>query len=252
MIKVIIADDEGLAREKIKRLLSSYPAVQIVAECADGKDAVSKTETEQPDIIFLDIKMPLLDGVSAAKKIPPGKTLIIFTTAYDKFAVEAFEIRAFDYLLKPFDKKRFDAAMSNVLAKLNSSDIPDYHVLDAMLRSFKERTEKNYLRRIIVKEGENLIPVMVSDIEYMESEGNYLNIYTKTDGKTHLHRDTLSAMEEGLNPNTFIRISRSALIRIDSVASMQPGFSGEYHITMKSGKKLKTGRTYKDKLEKLF
>lgn len=252
MIRVIIADDEDLAREKIKRFTADFPLLKIVAECADGAAVLEKVEKEKPDILFLDIKMPLLDGISAAKRILKDKTLIIFTTAYEKYAVEAFELQAFDYLLKPFDKKRFAAALDRAINKLSAGNIPDYRLLAAIIDELKEKEHDRFLKRILVKEGHDYIPVPVNEIEFIESEGNYLNIYNSKNSITYLLRETLSAIEEKLNPQEFLRISRSALIRIDSVASMQAGFSGEYHLVMKSGKKLKTGRTYKDKLEKLF
>ena len=242
-ISALIVDDEPLAREMIREMLGDDSDVEIVAECANGREAVDAIRSLRPDLVFLDIQMPELGGFEVLASFEPEVTpYIIFVTAYDQYAVRAFEVHAFDYLLKPFDRERFDAAWHRVKAqiKVDQSGEREQHIL-ALLEELK--SGPRHLERLVIKNGGRVFFLNVQDVYCIESEGNYVRVYDNQKG--YLLRETISNLEEQLDPKQFRRIHRSAIVKIDRIKEMQPWFHGEYRIIMENGKELTLSRNYR-------
>ena len=242
-ICVLVVDDEPLAREMIREMLSGDPEVEIVGECANGSEAVAAIKSLKPDLVFLDIQMPELGGFEVLESFEPQATpYIIFVTAYDQYAVRAFEVHAFDYLMKPFDSERFDAAWQRVKAqiKLDQTGDRERHIL-ALLEELK--SGPRHLERLVIKNGGRVFFLNVQDVYCIESEGNYVRVYDHQKG--YLLRETISSLEEQLDPKQFRRIHRSAIVKIDRIKEMQPWFHGEYRIIMENGKELTLSRNYR-------
>jgi len=247
IIKAIIADDESLARNVIKKYSSAFPQIKIIAECENGLIALNKINELHPDLIFLDIQMPELDGLSMLnelKQLPQ----IIFTTAFNQYAIKAFEINAVDYLLKPFDKDRFAQAIQKVIEQKNSPAFFQKQInnlqqsLDELLKG-----DKKFTSRILIKGKDGFSFLNVQDIVWFEAYSDYVKIHTKE--KYFLKNISLNELETKLNPETFIRIHRSTIVNIAFIKEMKPYFNGEYYIYLTNGEKLKLSRSYKDKLK---
>lgn len=242
-IRALVVDDEPLARDMIREMLANDSDVEIVAECANGREAVTAIKSTAPDLVFLDIQMPELGGFEVLESLEPEATpYIIFVTAYDQYAVRAFEVHAFDYLLKPFDQERFNVAWDRVKAqiKLEQSGERDRHIL-ALLEELK--SGPRHLERLVIKNGGRVFFLNVQDVHCIESEGNYVRVFD--DQKGYLLRETISSLEEQLDPKQFRRIHRSAIVKIDRIKEMQPWFHGEYRIIMENGKELTLSRNYR-------
>jgi two-component system, LytTR family, response regulator len=246
-IRALVIDDEPLAREMIREMLSSDPNIEIIAECANGREAVAAIKEQSPDLIFLDIQMPELGGFEVLESLEPGKApYVIFATAYDQYAVRAFEVHAFDYLLKPFDNERFEVAWQRAKNQIQSdrSGQRDQHIL-ALLEELK--TGPSYLERLVIKAGGRVFFLSVDDVVCIEAEGNYVRVYDSN--KSYLLRETISGLEEQLDPKQFLRIHRSAIVKIDKIKEMQPWFHGEYRILLTNGKQLTLSRNYRANLQ---
>ena len=248
-IRTLIVDDEPLARERIRTLLQQEPDVEVVHECANGEEAVTAVRNYRPDLMFLDVQMPGMDGFAVLRGLEPEHTpLIIFVTAYDQHALKAFEVHALDYLLKPFKQSRFKETVQHVrqvLASRKPGALPEN--LLALLE--QTRTPREYLSRIPVREGERLFFVKTGQIEYIESAGNYLVLHA---GKAnHVVRDTLTALEEKLNPRQFFRISRSVLVNLEQIKEIQPLFKGDHAVLLHNGKQLTMTRGVREVQEAL-
>ncbi|HEV2207145.1 MAG TPA: LytTR family DNA-binding domain-containing protein [Verrucomicrobiae bacterium] len=235
-LRILIVDDEPLARERIRSLLQGEPEIEIVAECANGQQAVQAVEAHRPGLMFLDVQMPEMGGFEVLRAIPPERLpLVIFVTAYDQHALKAFEVHALDYLLKPFKQSRFKQALSHareVLAQRGGAGVS--RELLALLEQV--RPGPGWLVRIPVREGERVQFIKTSQIEYIESAGNYVVLHA---GKAnHVVRETLTALETRLNPRQFLRISRSALVNMDQIKEVQPLFKGEHAVRLHNGKQL--------------
>lgn len=242
-IRALVVDDEPLAREMIREMLGADSDVEIVAECSNGREAVDAIKSLRPDLVFLDIQMPELGGFEVLASFEPESTpYVIFVTAYDQYAVRAFEVHAFDYLLKPFDNERFDTAWQRVKAqiKVDQSGERDQHIL-ALLEELK--SGPRHLERLVIKNGGRVFFLNVQDVYCIESEGNYVRVYDNQKG--YLLRETISNLEEQLDPKQFRRIHRSAIVKIDRIKEMQPWFHGEYRIIMENGKELTLSRNYR-------
>ncbi|HEU4510077.1 MAG TPA: response regulator [Pyrinomonadaceae bacterium] len=242
-IRALVVDDEPLAREMIREMLADDPDVEIVGECANGREAVESIASLTPDLVFLDIQMPELGGFEVLESLDRQTTpYIIFVTAYDQYAVRAFEVHAFDYLLKPFDHERFDAAWQRVKSQITRDQSGDRerHIL-ALLEELK--SGPRYLERLVIKTGGRVFFLNVQDVYCIESEGNYVRVYDNQKG--YLLRETISSLEEQLDPRQFRRIHRSAIVKIDRIKEMQPWFHGEYRIIMENGKQLTLSRNYR-------
>ncbi len=247
-MRAIAVDDEPLGLTRIRKALERHPDVELVAEAADGDEAVARIRELSPDVVFLDIRMPGRDGFDVVAALPSGfRPAIVFVTAYDEHALEAFEVHAADYLVKPFDDARFDDALGAVRERLRSRNPMPAPDLDALLDELGPRT--SWARRIRVTEGSRTRFVPVDAIRYLESDGNYVVIHT--DGDTHRVRVGLAELHGRLDPSIFARVHRGTVLNLDRVREIQPWFSGAYIAIMDDGKQLKISRTYRDDVLKL-
>ena len=240
-MKVMIIDDEPLARQRIRMLLEKELDVELIGEFQNGKDALSPIEKLQPELIFLDVQMPEMDGFQMLSKLSRNDwPIIIFTTAYDQYALQAFEIHAIDYLLKPFKPARFREALQRARehhTHQTSQDVSSK--LQALLASTgtnESRPADKYLQRLTVKSEERITLVKTTDIECIESAGNY--VVAKVGKENHILRESLSALEQNLDPSHFIRISRGAIVNLEFVRELSVLFKGEYAVILKDGKEL--------------
>lgn len=247
-LRAIAVDDEPLGLTRIRKALERHPDVELVAEAADGDEAVACIRGLSPDLIFLDIRMPGRDGFDVVAALPSDlRPAIVFVTAYDEHALEAFEVHAADYLVKPFDDARFDDTMRSVRERLRSrSEVPGPD-LDALLEGLGERTA--WARRIRVTEGSRTRFVPVDAIRYLESDGNYVVIHTNE--TSHRVRVGLAELHGRLDPSVFARVHRGTVLNLDRVREIQPWFSGAYIAIMDDGEQLKISRTYRDDVLKL-
>jgi two-component system LytT family response regulator len=235
-IRVIIVDDEPLAREGIGAFLGEEPDAQIVAECADGAEAVREIERRRPDLVFLDVQMPRLSGFDVLEALAGDCVpLIIFTTAHDEHAIRAFEVNALDYLLKPFSQSRFRAAMQRGREQLAARSVSGDSRLAALLANLRSETRRP--PRILVKSADRVLFLRADEIDHIEAAGNYVVIHA---GKErHIVRETMTAMEARLAPAAFMRVSRSAIVNLNRIAELQPlAAPGEFRVVLKSGARL--------------
>jgi two-component system LytT family response regulator len=249
-IRTLIVDDELLARERLRQLLHSEPEIELVGECADGQQAVEVIQKEAPDLIFLDVQMPELDGFGVLESIPAESApVIVFVTAHDKFALRAFEVHAVDYLLKPFDRERFQKALSRALdrVKHRAGAGETQAQQAAVLAELKPPTKP--LERLAVKTGGRVIFLKLDEIDYIEAAHNYVELHVQK--QSHLLRETLNSIEARLPAEKFVRISRSVMVNIERVKELQPLFYGEYTVTLHNGTRLTLSRRYRDKLQQL-
>jgi two-component system LytT family response regulator len=248
-IRTLIVDDELLARERLRQLLRREPEIEIVGECANGRAAVEQIRKDPPDLMFLDIQMPELDGFGVLQEIgAEAMPVIVFVTAFDKFALRAFDVHAVDYLLKPFDRERFSKALQRALARVklgeNSALIEKQAALIAELKS-----PPAFDDRIAVKSGAHAVWVNVKEIDWIGSADNYAELHVGA--KSHLLRETLAALESRLDPKQFVRISRSAILNARRIKECHRLFYGGYELTLQNGTKLTLSRRYRDKLKQL-
>ncbi len=249
-IRALIVDDEPLARERIKRLLGGEADVEIAGECADGRETVESINSLKPDLIFLDIQIPELDGFEVLQEIGVAEMpAVIFITAYDRYALQAFDVHALDYLLKPYNRERFSKAVERARAQLlHGKD----NKLDERLLSLLEnlKTEPKYLERLVIRSAGRVFFLRTDEIDWIEAEGNYLRLHVNRE--THLLRETMTRLAAKLDPNKFLRIHRSTLINIERIKELQPLFHGDYTVTLRDGTELTLSRNYHDKLFELF
>jgi two-component system, LytTR family, response regulator len=242
MIRTLIVDDEPLARQRLEHLLAQQQDIEVVGRCANGLEAVNVIEEQAPDLVLLDIQMPELDGFGVieavgADRMPPT----LFVTAYDQFAMKAFEVHALDYLLKPFDTERFIHALDRVRTWIHGQDRPS---LEPMLRQV--RADRPPPDRLLVKEGSRYAFVRATAIQWVEAEDNYVRLHVE--GTSHLVRQTMAGMLEKLSPERFRRIHRSAIVNLDFVQHLEPWTGGNYLVTMRDGSHLTLSRIYRDQL----
>ena len=245
-IRTVIVDDEDLARERIQALLEEQPDIEIVGVCADGTTAIETIDREHPDLVFLDVQMPGMDGFEVVENLDREHVpAIVFVTAYDGHALRAFEINALDFLLKPFDQSRFEKALERARAHLSRDR---NSLIDARLVSLLEglHEERKYPERLIVKSGGRVFFVRTEDIDWVEASGNYVKIHAK--GEAHLIRESMKNMETKLDAKTFVRIHRSAIVNIDRIKELEPWFHGEYVVIMRDGTRLTASRVFSERL----
>lgn len=251
-MRVIIVDDEPLARDRLRSMLAKESDVEIVAECGDGREAVTAIKRERPDVVFLDIQMPEMDGFGVLSQLK-GASLpqVIFVTAFDEFAVKAFEVHALDYLLKPFDRERLHQAVGRARAlRASGSPAELTEKLTALLESMQGQGPTGEARptdRLAVKLDGRVIFLRPADIDWIEAQDNYVKLHVGREA--HLVRDTLSSFENRLDTRRFIRIARSTIVNIDRVREMQPMFHGEYVVILHDGTKLTMSRGYRETLQ---
>lgn len=255
MIRALIVDDEPLARERIRDLLDEEPDIEVIGECGDGSEAVTAIQSLSPQIVFLDIQMPEMNGFEVLERLGADRVpAVIFVTAYDQFALDAFDMHAIDYLLKPFDGERFSWALDRARRLIGTDDDgtagePD---LAERLRSLLEEVDRDrrYLKRLAVKSGGRVYFLQLDQIEWIEAAGNYARLHEG--GRSHLVRTTLKRLVERLDPDRFLRISRSTIVNLDFVRELQPWFRGGYVVVLRSGEKQRTGRKYQENVSRLL
>jgi two-component system LytT family response regulator len=249
-IRALIVDDEPLARKRIAQFLEEHAEIMVVGECADGVEAVQAIENLAPDLIFLDVQMPELDGFEVLASISSERMpAVVFATAFDDFALRAFNANAVDYLLKPFGAERFHAAVERARARLGRGERAEIaQELERLLRSF--RAERRPLERLVVRVGPKIIFVPIADLDYLEAEANYVRIHAG--GRSYLLRDTLGGILERLPPERFLRVHRSTIVNIERIKEVQPMFKGTYHIRLHDGTEITSTITYRDGIHRLI
>lgn len=234
--KALIVDDERLSRQRIRRLLALEPECELIGECADGVEAVRVLESERPDIVFLDVQMPEMDGFEVVRALDQTHPLIIFTSAYDEYALRAFEVQAFDYLLKPFDRRRFRESVQRARMRLEErSTVPE------------RRQVVKTADRVAVRSNGRVVFLKVNEIDWVEASDNYVCLHVGKE--THVVRETMNELEKRLDPALFIRVHRSAIVNLDRVKELQPWFRGDYRVVLSDGTELTLTKTHREKLE---
>lgn len=260
-IRVILVDDEPLALRGLKLRLQAFPEVEIISECANGREAVKEIKAQSPDLVFLDIQMPGLDGFGVVRAMIGGPApLFIFVTAYDKYAIDAFEANALDYIVKPVEEERLNDALhrarealkskaaasreSKLIEMLASLSDDDRDRIKELIADPEWTDKQRYSERLSFKDGSKVVMLDAQEIEWIDAAGDYMCIHAS--GKTHIIRETMKALQTRLDPVRFQRIHRSAIVNIDRVKELHPHSNGEYFIILDNGAELKLSRSYKD------
>jgi two-component system, LytTR family, response regulator len=252
MLTVIVADDEKIARRRLVRLIEETGEAEVVAACAGGREAVEQTLTLQPSLLFLDVQMPDLDGFAVLRELD-GKACpaTVFVTAFDQYAVRAFDVHAVDYLLKPFDTARFRDAFGRAKDRLQEdARATDDGRIRALLADYvahnRAQSVKPPLDRVAVKVDGVLKIVRTADVDWWETDGNYMRLHVG--GGSHLIRMTAAAIEPQLDPRSFIRIHRRYIVNVDRIVEVQPWFAGDAIVVLRTGAKLRLSRTHRERL----
>jgi len=250
-IRTCIVDDEPLARERLRALLAQESDVDVIAECADGEEAIRTIRAERPDLVFLDVQMPVVDGFgvleSLAGDTPP---VVVFVTAYDQYALQAFDVHALDYLLKPFDGRRFRRAVQRARFEL-LKDGQGGAVSQRLLSLLETlRQDKKPQERLVLKTAGRVTFLRVDEIDWIEAEGNYVRLHVGA--HSHLLRETMKGIETKLDRERFIRIHRSTIVNTDRIKELQPLFHGEYAVTLQDGTRLTASRGPENKLRRML
>jgi two-component system LytT family response regulator len=245
-IRTLIVDDEPLARQRLRGLLEPDGDLEIVGECGDGKQAVSAVRQLRPDLMFLDVQMPVLDGFAVLEALPAALVpVVIFVTAHDRYALKAFEVHALDYLLKPYDRARFSAALDRAKAQVRREQTPglDQRLLE-LLCTLRERRPAQ--ERLVVKSAGRVCFVRIEDIDWIEAAGNYVRLHVGKED--HLLRESMSGIEARLDAR-FARIHRSTIVNIERIRELQPAFHGDYAVILNDSTELALSRGFREKLE---
>lgn len=244
-IRVVIVDDESPARRKIQRFLSVEEDFEVIAQASTGIEALNIITQEKPDLVFLDVQMPGLNGfeVVEALDIQPLPQ-IVFTTAFDQFALRAFEVHALDYLLKPFEQSRFKSVLQH--AKRRFEQLKRDDLTEKMSHLLEElRGRSTYAERLLVNSGNRALLLVVTQIDWIEAAKNYVNLHVGNE--TYLMRGTIEGLYQKLNPSQFLRVNRSHIVNLESIKELQPWFHGEYKIILKNDKEISWSRRFMDK-----
>jgi two-component system LytT family response regulator len=262
-LRVLIVDDEAFARQRLRRLLTEQSDVEIVGEASNGREAIALITTHDPDVVLLDVQMPRVDGFGVLRGLDGPAPLVIFVTAFDEHAVAAFDVHAFDYILKPVDPTRFADAITRARTQIAQSTAADRHAklvafLDAGRGSppgdpvapasdVASSAGRAPLDRLLVKEEGRMYFVPVCEIDWIEAFGNYARLHTGP--RTHLIRETMATLERALDARRFARIHRSTIVNLDRIRQMDLWGSGDYMVRLADGTQLKLSRWYRDRLE---
>lgn len=248
-IRVLVADDESPARQRLVDLLRRDEQIASVSEAADGQTTVEMIEKEDPDLLFLDVQMPELDGLAVIDAIGAAQMpLTVFVTAFDQHAIRAFEANALDYLLKPFSDERFEATMTRAKARLDERNMRDFGQRVMKMVNAAPQAPERRLDRLVVKAGGTTRFIRAIDIDWIEAAGVYVTLHVG--GKELLYRAALNDLAEKLDPRRFVRVHRSALINIESILQLEPISHGEFEAVLKNGSRTRVSRTYRSQLEK--
>jgi two-component system, LytTR family, response regulator len=242
--KALIVDDEELARKILREMLSTHPEIKVVAECANGMEAVKAAAEFAPDLLFLDVQMPKLTGFDVLELVDATKLAVIFVTAYDQYAMKAFDVHALDYLLKPFSRDRFESALTRA-----KQQKPEARTEPAALAA-AARPAGQYLERIVVKDGTKVTLIPALKLDYAEALDDYVSLVSE--GKKHLKQQTISGLEMALDPALFVRIHRSYLVNLERVVRIEPYAKDSKVAILTSGVKLPVSRAGFARLKKLL
>jgi two-component system LytT family response regulator len=270
MLKVIVVDDEPLARRGMLVRLADFPELDIVAECSNGEEAVAAIRQHQPDAVFLDVEMPGLDGFGVLKQLQHLQIdlpYVVFVTAYDHYALNAFEVQALDYVLKPVEKERLAAAVGKLTKNFEAKDDQRHKgQLAAVVAQLTGEKTDQILQRldqsqpvmnerfpeaISIKDSGEITRVPVSAIDWVDAAGDYMCIHTR-DGQTHILRRTMKELEQELDPKLFVRVHRSAIVNVNTIAKLQMLANGEHQLMLTNGQAVKVSRSYKDRVKMVF
>ncbi len=254
--KTVIVDDEVKALDGLKVLLKNFEEIELCAACENGIEAIESIEKHKPDLLFLDIQMPEINGFEVLNSIPEEiMPVVIFTTAYDRYALKAFEMHAVDYLLKPFSNERFYESLNHAKKIITKNKIDLLSLINDYQNEIKNKSESKLInesgnsvsqKRLVVKSSGKIYFLNFNDIKYFEAEDYYLSIYTTN--KKLLIRESLKNIEQKLPDNQFVRIHRSRIINSEFIEIIQPHFNNDFYVTLKDGNKLKGSRNYKENL----
>lgn len=240
-IRAVIADDEPPARRRLRRFLEKDGRIELIGEAGDGSEAVEVIETLRPDLLFLDIQMPVLNGFEVLESLESQRPRVIFTTAYDQFAIQAFEIHALDYLLKPFDEARLRQAVGRAVESLDKRS--DFNpAIDQLIDEFRKR--RPILRRILLRGSGRITVLDTHEISRICSEEKYVHLFVQ--GRSFLYRETLQRLEDRLDPSRFVRVHRGEIVNMEYIRELELSSHGDYVIVLKDGTRIPLGRTYRE------
>jgi two-component system LytT family response regulator len=249
-IRALVVDDEQPARARLRDLLAAHEDVAILGEAGGGKNAVALIGKEKADVVFLDVQMPDLDGFGVIAEVgAEHMPITVFVTAYDEYALRAFDVHAIDYLLKPFSDERFESALEEVRNKVALQQSADVTArLNGLIADYRSAGEARprHLDRLVVRRGGRMYLVSVDDIDWIQGAGVYVRLHT--DDRTHLYRSSLTALEEALDPRQFQRVHRSAIVRISAIREIRPESHGDCWIILKDDTEIRLSRSYRTSL----
>jgi two-component system, LytTR family, response regulator len=252
-IRTLVVDDEPAARDAIRSLLAGDADLELIGECADGGSAVTTIERDTPDLVLLDVQMPVLDGFAVLERLEvPDRQVVVFVTAYDEYALKAFEVNAVDYLLKPYSDERFRAALARAKREVRQRRLGQASdrlvaLLDSLGRRSSPAESGGPLRRLVIRSGGRITILPVRDVDWIEAEGDYVRIHAGT--VAHLLRETMRQLETELDPTRFVRIHRSTIVNVERIRELQPYFRGEYAVILHDGTSLKLSPGHRERLE---
>lgn len=263
-VRTVIVDDERHAREGIRIRLKEFKEIEVVGECASGSEAVAVINELKPDLLFIDIQMPEMNGFEVLTRLTVDPTpIVVFVTAYDKYAVKAFEFHALDYLLKPIGEQRFRETLKIALSQLSKRNLDSYaRNLREMVGDYLSMsgetgevesgpdTRRGYLDRLAIKTKDRISMLPVSDIDWIESADDY--VYIHSDLNKHIVRQTLTFLESRIDPGKFVRIHRSTIVNVDRIKSLRPNEHGDFEVFMQTGERLKLSRSYRARFQKVI
>ncbi|HVL66122.1 MAG TPA: LytTR family DNA-binding domain-containing protein [Vicinamibacterales bacterium] len=245
-VRTLIADDEPLGRERLRSLLAQEDWIEVVGEVGDGPAAIAAIQKLKPELVFLDVQMPGATGFEVIDAIGAARMpFVVFVTAYDQYALKAFDVHAVDYLLKPFDRERFQSGLAKVRRHIERRSSGELE--RRLLELVQDLRPSSRVDRFVIKAGGRVFFVRAEDIDWIEAAGNYVKLHVGSEA--HLFRETMNALEARLNPDVFYRIHRSHIVNIERVRELQPWFNGEYVVFLKDGTRLTLSRGYREKLQ---
>jgi two-component system LytT family response regulator len=245
---VLIVDDEPLAREGLRMLLAGDPEVGAIGEAKNGREAVTAIRESRPELVFLDVQMPEMDGFQVVQEVgAEGMPAVVFVTAYDQYAIRAFEINAVDYLLKPVTAERFQQSLERAKARLGGGEETERRMV-SLLEAMANPSR--YAKRLAVRSGGKTLLVAVDEIEWIQAAENYVELHTIGAG-CHLLQATMNTMEGSLNPEMFLRIHRSVIVNVGRIKELRPAGHGEYVVVLGSGVRVQSGRSYHERVRGL-
>jgi two-component system LytT family response regulator len=250
MIKVLIVDDEPIIRRGLRNHLSRRDQYEVVGECCNGRKAIDDIRETKPDLVFLDVQMPEVDGFGVIREVgPAAMPAVVFVTAFDEYAVRAFDVNALDYLLKPFDEERFLRCLTRVEQRLAEPE-KEESLVEKLASLVAEQAKPRTADRLAIRNSDRITLLQTEEIDWIEAADNYVEIHV---GKqVHLMRETLSNLEQRLQPFRFLRIHRSRLVNADRIKELHPLFHGEYELVLSDGTHLTSSRHYRDVLQRLL